>query len=116
GTHAESVQARWPVAVPPSPDAAAVRDILSADLGVLRERDGLSQAVAARLPTPLALVSSSPSPRSSGRRAAAAIAAATSRRKRRAGRSVRCCASPTPKRSRVSSLPRHFPAVSGLEP
>jgi L-aspartate oxidase len=50
GTHAETVQARWPIAVPPAADAAAVRDILSAHLGVLRDRDGLRQAVAALAP------------------------------------------------------------------
>jgi len=50
GTHAQAVQARWPVAVPPAADAAGVRDILSAHVGVLRDRDGLRQAVAALAP------------------------------------------------------------------
>ena len=50
GTRAERVQARWPVAVPPAADAAAVRDILSAHVGVLRDRAGLSQAIAELAP------------------------------------------------------------------
>jgi L-aspartate oxidase len=50
GTQAEATQARWPVAVPPAADAAPVRDILSAHVGVLRDRDGLRQAVAALAP------------------------------------------------------------------
>ena len=50
GTRAQAVQARWPVAVPTAADAAAVRDILSAHVGVLRDRDCLRQAVAALAP------------------------------------------------------------------
>jgi L-aspartate oxidase len=50
GTRAAAVQARWPVAVPPAADATAMRDILSTHVGVLRDRDGLSAAIAALAP------------------------------------------------------------------
>jgi L-aspartate oxidase len=50
GTEAEATEARWPVAVPPAANAAVVREILSAHVGVLRDRDGLRQAVAALAP------------------------------------------------------------------
>jgi len=50
GTSAGRVRALWPVAVPPAADAAAVRDILAAHVGVLRDGDGIADAVAALAP------------------------------------------------------------------
>jgi L-aspartate oxidase len=50
GTQAERVRARWPIAVPPAADAAPVRDILAAKVGVLRDGDTLGAAVAALAP------------------------------------------------------------------
>jgi L-aspartate oxidase len=49
-TSAESVRALWPVALPPAADAAPVRDILAAHVGVLRDGEGLSAAIAALAP------------------------------------------------------------------
>ncbi len=46
-TSAGRVGALWPVAVPPAADATPVRDILAAKVGVLRDGDGLGDAVAA---------------------------------------------------------------------
>jgi L-aspartate oxidase len=47
GTSAGRVRALWPVAVPPAADATPVRDILAAKVGVLRDGEGLGDAVAA---------------------------------------------------------------------
>ena len=50
GTSAGRVGALWPVAVPPAAEAASVRRILSEKVGVLRDRGGLLEAIAALRP------------------------------------------------------------------
>lgn len=53
GTSASRVGVLWPVAVPPAADAAPVRRILSEKVGVLRDRGGLLDAIAALGPLAL---------------------------------------------------------------
>jgi L-aspartate oxidase len=50
GTEAGRPAPLVPLAVPPRPDATAVRTVLSRDAGVLRDADGLARAIGALLP------------------------------------------------------------------